>query len=309
MLQVSSGTGDLNLIFQVADVVFSLKGDQQLQGQIGDPDRHTQSAGLLPEEQADDAQPFVDGPFAEQRDLNGQGDPALEGVQQNIGGIFRGSAHDHKPGRPVHRVAQPAVKSLVHNGEEHFLPCSRQAVDLVQEKDPFVGLFYKTLLVPVGAGEGPLHIAEKLRKQQLRVVGILSAVEHDERCAAPALALAEIPGHLRSHQGLAHARLAYDQRMDPIGRIGSCGAGHLGLKFQAALVADHIGKGRRLWLSSAAGGGGSGSEIADRALAAFLQPSLQHELIEGLGDLAIPKAELLGHSIGVRPLTIVLRFI
>ena len=93
--------------------------------------------------------------------------------------------------------------------------------DLVQEQGAAVALLELADAAPLGAGEGPLLVAEQLAFQQR--LGDGGAVDGQERLVGPAAVVVQGPGH----QFLAGAALAQDQHVDVLRGDPADGLAHL----------------------------------------------------------------------------------
>ena len=94
--------------------------------------------------------------------------------------------------RALARAEGPEL-AVLQDAEELGLDGHRDLGDLVEEDRPSVGLLEQAALVPVGAGEGALLVAEELRfEQALRDGG---AVADDERLVLGGAEAVDGPGH------------------------------------------------------------------------------------------------------------------
>ena len=116
-------------------------------------------------------------------------------------------------------------------------------MDLIQKQDAAVCLLHQAVLGGVGAAERAAHIAKQLAVQQLRVVGVIGAVEGDKGGIRRQQALLHrIVVHILCQKRFAGTRRTNNECVQAVGWIRYRRLRLMDLRFQAAVVADHPGK-------------------------------------------------------------------
>ena len=102
-------------------------------------------------------------------------------------------------------VPTRTISPISSDAEQLDLRRERDVADLVEEQRAAVGVLEPALPLAVGAGEGPLDVAEQLALQDVLAEG--RAVQRDERLVPPRAVVVQGLGH----ELLARAALARDQ--------------------------------------------------------------------------------------------------
>ena len=78
---------------------------------------------------------------------------------------------------PVLIITQPVIDAFVHEKKQLLLAFCFEGVHLIQEQHPSIGQIQQPRPVFVSPGKGAFAIAEEIRSQQLRIIGIFAAVD------------------------------------------------------------------------------------------------------------------------------------
>ena len=308
------------------DVARADAADQALHGLDADADRLLDALRLVREQHLDDVELLAERTRRQRRDRDDVRDAAHERLCQRRLRIFRRRADDqHLRLARARRLTEAVVRARVHEIENHLLPLGRQAVDFVEEQHAAISLFDETGLRLIRARERALDMAEDMRKQQLRVVVVVRAVErHKRRVIGKAPHRFAIGEHQMREQRLANARLADNQRVQAVGRIKNRRLRLLDLPLEAAMRADQrvkrldlllLNGERPLAIVEALIDDGSGwqhdaIELLERLAAeimhgppAELHDLLEpHELVELLRHIVAENAQRIGNLLRIEPL-------
>lgn len=200
-------------VLDLSDVPAEIRGHQQVVHPAADVKLPSRGAHLLPEQAADQLMPLVlralcyGGYTANQRNAPEQG------FYQHLFRLFRGGKYQaHLGAVPVHVVPHTVVNALVHKQEQFFLALRPQAVDLVQEQHPSVGSLQQPCAPRHRPCVGALHVPEQVGSHQLRVVGVLRAVQgHKRRVPFQNPPIHPVFVHQLGHHALSDPGLAVEQ--------------------------------------------------------------------------------------------------
>ena len=95
--------------------------------------------------------------------------------------IFGGGKHQPQGYRhPLRRFSHPIDLFAIQPGEELLLSLRIQTVDFIEKQHAAVCRFKRPGFIALRAGKRAFHVAKQVGGQQLRVAGILGAVEADK---------------------------------------------------------------------------------------------------------------------------------
>ena len=133
-LHVRTGHTDLDIVFQLADVVAEFMLLQQTIGRFTDPHRHFELGLFGFKNIPDQFALFRQRPFFQRRNLNHDRNSAEQRFQQRLIRVFRRREHKaHRAGKPFLIIANPVIDALIHKQKQLFLAFRRQTVNFIQE--------------------------------------------------------------------------------------------------------------------------------------------------------------------------------
>src|SRR5579884_3360275 len=110
---------------------------------------------------------------------------------------------------------------------------------LIQKQDTSMRLLNQPLTVAISAGVGPAHHAEEMSHEQLRIAGVISAVEADKgRVGGQRVQFQREGMHQAREGGLADATGAVKQRMQAARGVEYSGFRLLNGNLQPLTAAD-----------------------------------------------------------------------
>ena len=131
--------------------------------------------------------------------------------------IFGGGKHQPQRNRhPLRRLSHPIDLFAVQPGEELLLALRIEAVDLIEKQHAAVCRLKRPGFIALRAGKRAFDVAKQVGGQQLRVAGVLGAVEADKGRIGRQQSLGDSKlVHQLRHIAFAGSAVADDQQRQP----------------------------------------------------------------------------------------------